>query len=66
MESLGSYIRSAAQATYSAYRTVPVRWRLLDGGRRATFTLGRYDHRRALVIDPYLDLTMYAGGTGNV
>ncbi len=39
MESLGSYIRSAAQATYSAYRTVPVRWRLAGGSAALTFVI---------------------------
>jgi two-component system, OmpR family, sensor kinase len=39
VESLGSYIRSAAQATYSAYRTVPVRWRLAGGSAALTFVI---------------------------
>ena len=39
MESLGSYIRSAARATYSAYRTVPVRWRLAGGSAALTFVI---------------------------
>ncbi len=39
MESLGSYIRSAAQATYSAYRSVPVRWRLAGGSAALTFVI---------------------------
>ncbi len=39
MESLGSYIRSAAQATYYAYRTVPVRWRLAGGSAALTFVI---------------------------
>jgi two-component system, OmpR family, sensor kinase len=37
--SLGCYIRSAAQATYSAYRTVPVRWRLAGGSAALTFVI---------------------------
>ena len=37
MASLGSSIRSAAQATFSAYRRLPVRWRL--GGGSALLTL---------------------------
>jgi len=37
--SLGSYIRSAARATYSAYRTVPVRWRLAGGSAGLTFVI---------------------------
>ncbi len=39
MESLGSYIRSAAQATYYAYRSVPVRWRLAGGSAALTFVI---------------------------
>ena len=39
MESLGSYTRSAARATYSAYRTVPVRWRLAGGSAALTFVI---------------------------
>jgi signal transduction histidine kinase len=37
--SLGSSIRSAAQATYSAYRRVPVRWRLAGGSAALTFVI---------------------------
>ena len=37
MASLGSSIRSAARATFSAYRRLPVRWRL--GGGSALLTL---------------------------
>jgi two-component system, OmpR family, sensor kinase len=37
--SLGSYIRSAARATYSAYRPVPVRWRLAGGSAGLTFVI---------------------------
>src|SRR5579884_349401 len=39
MASLGSYIRSAARATFSAYRTVPVRWRLAGGSAALTFVI---------------------------
>ncbi len=39
MESPGSYIRSAARATFSAYRTVPVRWRLAGGSAALTFVI---------------------------
>ena len=39
MESLGSYIRSAARATFSAYRTVPIRWRLAGGSAALTFVI---------------------------
>ena len=39
MESLGSSIRSAAQATYSAYRRVPVRWRLAGGSAVLTLVI---------------------------
>jgi two-component system OmpR family sensor kinase len=37
--SLGSSIRSAARATYSAYRTVPIRWRLAGGSAALTFVI---------------------------
>jgi two-component system OmpR family sensor kinase len=36
MESPGSYIRSAARATFFAYRRVPVRWRLAGGSAALT------------------------------
>ena len=39
MASPGSYIRSAARATFSAYRTVPVRWRLAGGSAALTFVI---------------------------
>jgi len=39
VESPGSYIRSAARATFSAYRTVPVRWRLAGGSAVLTFVI---------------------------
>ena len=39
MESLGSSIRSAARATFSAYRTIPVRWRLAGGSAALTFVI---------------------------
>jgi two-component system OmpR family sensor kinase len=37
--SLGSYIRSAAQATYFAYRRLPIRWRLAGGSAALTFVI---------------------------
>jgi two-component system OmpR family sensor kinase len=37
--SLGSYIRSAAQGTYSAYRRVPIRWRLAGGSAALTLVI---------------------------
>ena len=37
--SRGSYIRSAARATFSAYRSVPVRWRLAGGSAALTFVI---------------------------
>ncbi|MFL5859950.1 MAG: sensor histidine kinase [Solirubrobacteraceae bacterium] len=37
--SLGSYIRSAARATYSGYRRVPIRWRLAGGSAALTFVI---------------------------
>ncbi len=39
MESLGSSIRSAAQATFSAYRRLPIRWRLAGGSAALTFVI---------------------------
>ncbi len=39
MESPVSYIRSAARATFSAYRSVPVRWRLAGGSAVLTFVI---------------------------
>ncbi len=39
MESLGSYTRSAARATFSAYRSVPIRWRLAGGSAALTFVI---------------------------
>jgi len=37
--SLGSYIRSAARATFSAYRSLPIRWRLAGGSAALTFVI---------------------------
>ncbi|MGO9751062.1 MAG: sensor histidine kinase [Solirubrobacteraceae bacterium] len=39
MASLGSSTRSAARATFSAYRTVPIRWRLAGGSAVLTFVI---------------------------
>jgi len=39
MESPGSFIRSAARATFSAYRRLPVRWRLGGGSAALTFVI---------------------------
>jgi signal transduction histidine kinase len=39
MESLGSFIRSAARATFSAYRSLPIRWRLAGGSAALTFVI---------------------------
>ena len=39
MESRGYSIRSAARATFSAYRTIPVRWRLAGGSAALTFVI---------------------------
>ncbi|HEY1509147.1 MAG TPA: HAMP domain-containing sensor histidine kinase, partial [Solirubrobacteraceae bacterium] len=39
MESLGSYIRSAARATFSAYKSLPIRWRLAGGSAALTFVI---------------------------
>jgi two-component system, OmpR family, sensor kinase len=37
--SLGSYTRSAARATFSAYRSFPIRWRLAGGSAALTFVI---------------------------
>jgi len=37
--SLGSFTRSAARATSSAYRSVPIRWRLAGGSAALTFVI---------------------------
>jgi len=39
VESPGSYIRSAARATFSAYRSLPIRWRLAGGSAALTFVI---------------------------
>ncbi|MGH2913499.1 MAG: sensor histidine kinase [Solirubrobacteraceae bacterium] len=39
MGSPGSYIRSAARATFSAYRRVPIRWRLAGGSAALTLVI---------------------------
>ncbi|HEY3774470.1 MAG TPA: HAMP domain-containing sensor histidine kinase [Solirubrobacteraceae bacterium] len=39
MANLGSYTRSAARGTYSAYRSVPIRWRLAGGSAALTFVI---------------------------
>src|SRR5579875_3901011 len=39
MGSLASSIRSAARATFSAYRSVPIRWRLAGGSAVLTFVI---------------------------
>ena len=47
-------------------RRVPVDSRLvLSGGGHVRVALGRYDHRRALVIDPTIDYSTYIGGSDN-
>jgi two-component system, OmpR family, sensor kinase len=37
--SLGSYTQSAARATFSAYRSLPIRWRLAGGSAVLTFVI---------------------------
>ncbi|PZS11664.1 MAG: hypothetical protein DLM64_06290 [Solirubrobacterales bacterium] len=39
VESLGSYTRFAARATFSAYRSLPLRWRLAGGSAVLTFVI---------------------------
>ncbi|MBA3915006.1 MAG: SBBP repeat-containing protein, partial [Acidobacteriales bacterium] len=42
---------------------IPARFSMQDG--RVSFSLGSYDRRRALVIDPVLSYSSYLGGSGN-
>jgi signal transduction histidine kinase len=39
VESLGSFTRSAARATFSAYRSIPIRWRVAGGSAALTFVI---------------------------
>jgi signal transduction histidine kinase len=39
VESLGSFTRSAARVTSSAYRSLPIRWRLAGGSAALTFVI---------------------------
>jgi len=39
VESLGSFTRSAARATSSAYRSAPIRWRVAGGSAALTFVI---------------------------
>ena len=39
MASLGSYIRSAARGTFSAYKRLPIRWRLAGGSAALTLVI---------------------------
>jgi two-component system OmpR family sensor kinase len=39
VKSLGSYTRSAARATFSAYKSLPIRWRLAGGSAVLTFVI---------------------------
>jgi two-component system OmpR family sensor kinase len=39
VQSLGSYIRSAARATFSAYKSLPIRWRLAGGSAALTLVI---------------------------
>jgi len=58
MASLGSYTRSAARATFSAYRSLPIRWRLAGGSAVLTFViLAAF----AAVVGVYTDRQMVGG-----
>ena len=51
------------------YQTIAGKKEMIAGnyklsGNRAQFALGKYDHNRALVIDPVLDYLTYLGGSG--
>ncbi|HET9124179.1 MAG TPA: HAMP domain-containing sensor histidine kinase [Solirubrobacteraceae bacterium] len=39
MANLGSFTRSAARGTFSAYRSLPIRWRLAGGSAALTFVI---------------------------
>jgi two-component system, OmpR family, sensor kinase len=39
VKNLGSYTRSAARATFSAYKSLPIRWRLAGGSAVLTFVI---------------------------
>jgi two-component system, OmpR family, sensor kinase len=39
VKSLGSYTRSGARATFSAYKSLPIRWRLAGGSAVLTFVI---------------------------
>ncbi len=57
MASLGSYTRSAARGTFSAYRRLPIRWRLAGGSALLTFViLAAF----AAIVD--VKTTAYVGG----
>ncbi len=43
-------------------KMIPVHYRL--SGEQVQFVLGKYDHKRALVIDPVLSYLTYLGGSG--
>ena len=52
------------------YQTIAGKKEIVAGnyklsGRRIQFALGKYDHNRALVIDPVVDYLTYLGGSNN-
>ncbi len=53
------------QADHAGSHRIPIdsSYRLL-GENRVTFTLGRYNHARPLIIDPVLVYSTYLGGSG--
>ena len=63
MESLASSIRSAARATYSAYKRQPIRWRLAGGSAALTLIilLGF-----AVIVGTLTTRTIYADFNGQV
>ncbi len=52
----------AYQADGTQRREVPVRYHL--NGQKVSFSLGNYDRRQKLVIDPLLTYSTYLGGSG--
>ncbi len=65
MSSLGSSLRSAAQATFSAYRRVPVRWRLGGGSAALTLViLAVFAIATDVLINRHVSSSFYQSETG--
>ncbi len=57
----GAALRQKRPVAYQGHTRVAAGYRLSHG--RVSFTLGRYDHSRPLVIDPVLSYSSYLGGS---